>query len=233
MQQLPPAYSAIKKEGVTAYKAARAGKQLELEPRCVELYDAVLLAVCKEYWDVKLCVSKGFYVRSFARDLGRQLGTAAHLGALRRTASGCITIEQASALPLCAPIPFIDPVAALGLPVVVVSAAEASNVQNGKTLNIKEDGVLLSGPEGQGIDNFRTWRPPPNRGSYFAPQRAPHALQNQKSSTPCPSGPDSNTSALSVISIVHEDRLLAIYEAVGKSGLVKPKVVIPGGIQRT
>jgi len=133
MQQLPPAYSAIKKDGIKAYKAARAGAPLALEPRLVALYEADVLATSKNYWDVKLVVSKGFYVRSFARDLGRQLDSAAHLGALRRTASGSVTIEQASALPLSEPT-FIDPVPALGLPVYEVDAAEAAAISNGKTL---------------------------------------------------------------------------------------------------
>ncbi|MDR2035954.1 MAG: tRNA pseudouridine(55) synthase TruB, partial [Coriobacteriales bacterium] len=66
-EQMPPRYSAIKKEGITAYKAARAGKQLALEPRPVELHDATVMATGADYWDVRLTVSKGFYVRSFAR----------------------------------------------------------------------------------------------------------------------------------------------------------------------
>ena len=101
--QLPPAYSAIKKNGVTAYKAAREGKTIELEPREVTIYDATFIAhgvqsvdlddgqggrftASLPYWDVDLHVSKGTYIRSIARDLGHQLGCGAHLGALRRTA---------------------------------------------------------------------------------------------------------------------------------------------------
>jgi len=138
-EQVPPAFSAIKKQGVTAYKAARAGKPLELEPRPVELYDALILEAGKDFWDVRLTVSKGFYVRSFARDLGRALGSAAHLGALRRTASGCVTIEQACELAnlpeqQLGQLPFLDPVIALGYPMIEVDSREAQSVQNGRPL---------------------------------------------------------------------------------------------------
>jgi len=133
LEQLPPAFSAIKKDGVTAYKAARAGMQLELEPRQVELFDAFLLATGKDFWEVRLSVSKGYYVRSFARDLGRKLNSAAFLGTLRRTASGSVTIEQAITLPL-SNLSFIDPVAALGYPLVEVSTTEAQDVAHGRPL---------------------------------------------------------------------------------------------------
>jgi tRNA pseudouridine55 synthase len=139
-EQLPPAVSAIKKDGVRAYQAARSGAPLELEPRHVVLYDGKVRAVGPAYWDVRLTVSKGFYVRSFARDLGRRLGTAAHLGALRRTACGQVSVEQAQPLDTLAAsapaLPFIDPVWALGVPAVEVSATQARDVQNGKTLSL-------------------------------------------------------------------------------------------------
>ena len=137
-EQLPPAFSAIKKEGVTAYKAARAGEQLALEPRRVTLYDAAVCTAGPDFWEVILAVSKGFYVRSFARDLGQELGSAAHLGALRRTASGSVTIEQATLFPLAEPLQFLDPIAALGLPVVEVDAGQAQHVANGRPLTLKK-----------------------------------------------------------------------------------------------
>ena len=135
--QVPPAFSAIKKDGVTSYKAARRGEAVVLEPRQVHLYDAKLLAIDRDYWNVQLTVSKGFYVRSFARDLGEHLESAAHLGALRRTASGNVSVQQACQLSSLAPgepLPFIDVVAALDLPVIEVDAAGAERVSNGMTL---------------------------------------------------------------------------------------------------
>ena len=109
--QLPPAYSAIKKNGVTAYKAAREGKELELEPRRVSIYRARFIEAGFEeadlddgqggrftalltYWDVDLEVSKGTYIRALARDIGEALGSGAHLLSLRRTRVGDVGVEH-------------------------------------------------------------------------------------------------------------------------------------------
>ncbi len=75
--QMPPAFSAIKKDGQTAYKAAREGKDLELEARPISITDAYLLGVEPGppiAWNLSLTVSKGTYIRAIARDLGRDLG---------------------------------------------------------------------------------------------------------------------------------------------------------------
>ena len=121
--QVPPAFSAISVNGVRAYKAARAGDALELEPRPVTVHAADLIAVeagDRVCWTVSFTVSKGTYIRALARDLGRALGTAAHLSGLRRTASGAVSLSQclrvdylsAETAEACA----LDPVACLGLP---------------------------------------------------------------------------------------------------------------------
>ena len=95
IQQVPPAYAAVKVGGRTAYSRARAGEKVELAAREVQVRrlemtdwdppDARLLIVC----------SSGTYVRSIARDLGRALGSAAHLAALRRLAIGALDIADA------------------------------------------------------------------------------------------------------------------------------------------
>ena len=92
--QVPPAFSAIKVGGQVAHRAARAGKSLELEPRPIRVLTAALVGIDSGpplTWDIEVTVSKGTYVRALARDLGQELGTEAHLGALRRTASGTLT----------------------------------------------------------------------------------------------------------------------------------------------
>ena len=105
LSQVPPAYSAIKRDGVRAYAAARKGEDVELEPREVEIKEAQLLSANADLdglsgtsWDLVLTVSKGTYIRSLARDMGEALGTCAHLGALRRTMSGGITLADALTL---------------------------------------------------------------------------------------------------------------------------------------
>jgi len=100
-EQVPPAFSAIKRNGVTAHRAARAGNALELEARTITVTDALLMGVEPGppiAWNISVRVSKGTYIRAIARDLGRELGTVAHLGSLRRTTSGAIEIGRSHAL---------------------------------------------------------------------------------------------------------------------------------------
>jgi tRNA pseudouridine55 synthase len=100
--QIPPAYSAIKVDGRRSYDRARQGQEVELPEREVTLHGVTACgadpAGDTPYLDVDLDVSKGYYVRSFARDLGARLDLPAHLGGLRRTASGPFTLERAVGL---------------------------------------------------------------------------------------------------------------------------------------
>ena len=135
--QTPPAYSAIKVGGRVAHRAARAGEALDLAQRPVHIYDAALVAVdqATPSWDVHYEVSKGTYVRALARDLGRACETTAHLGALRRTASGALRLAAAHTLDAVGVAAsdgtitdlFTDPLSALGLPVHEADAAELAN----------------------------------------------------------------------------------------------------------
>jgi tRNA pseudouridine55 synthase len=93
--QLPPMVSAIKKDGVPLYKLARQGKTVEREPRFVHVYAHEILAVRLPEIDFRVVCSKGFYVRTYAHDIGAELGCGAHLSALRRTKSGRFSVEGA------------------------------------------------------------------------------------------------------------------------------------------
>jgi tRNA pseudouridine55 synthase len=93
--QVPPSFSAIKTAGVRSYARARKGEDFELPPRNVSVIEIDVVGATEESIDLSLFVSKGYYVRSLARDLGRALGVPAHLSSLRRTASGPFTIEDA------------------------------------------------------------------------------------------------------------------------------------------
>ena len=120
--QVPPAFSAISVNGVRAYKSARAGNAADLPPRPVEVYAADLIAVGGEgdtcVWTVAFSVSKGTYIRALARDLGRACESAAHISALRRTASGVVSIGACHAVEELSPESAagfaLDPIAALG-----------------------------------------------------------------------------------------------------------------------
>lgn len=96
--QIPPLFSAIQIGGERSYDLARAGKAVELEPRAVSARSLRLIAAASgdEPWiDLDVLVSKGYYVRSLARDLGERLGVPAHIAALRRVESGAFHVADA------------------------------------------------------------------------------------------------------------------------------------------
>ena len=92
--QMPPMVSAIKQAGVPLYKLARQGKTVVREPRFVHVYAHEIQAVRSPEIDFRVVCSKGFYVRTYAFDIGNELGCGAHLKALRRTKSGRFTLEH-------------------------------------------------------------------------------------------------------------------------------------------
>jgi tRNA pseudouridine55 synthase len=103
-QQTPPAVSALKVAGTPAYRLARRGQVVELAPRPVEVARLELVERHSDWLRLSLTVSKGYYVRALARDLGDWLGVPAHLAALRRTASGPYTLADAVPWPPAQPV---------------------------------------------------------------------------------------------------------------------------------
>ncbi len=98
IDQQPPAFSAIKVRGRAAYKLARKGREVDLPPRKVEVKEVELLEYTWPHVDVRLVTGPGFYVRSFARDLGELLGTGGYMEALERIRVGAYTKERAARL---------------------------------------------------------------------------------------------------------------------------------------
>ena len=102
--QIPPMFSAIKIDGVPLYKSARAGKDVEREPRFIRVSAFDLTRFASPEIDFVLRCTKGTYVRTVAHDLGQKIGCGAHLSKLRRSATGkftadqCLTLEQIQAL---------------------------------------------------------------------------------------------------------------------------------------
>jgi tRNA pseudouridine55 synthase len=94
-QQLPPAYSAKKVDGVRAYRLARAGKQVQLEPKPVTIHSLDVINYDYPELTIVTEVSSGTYIRALARDIGETLKTGAYLTALRRTQIGRFTIDDA------------------------------------------------------------------------------------------------------------------------------------------
>jgi tRNA pseudouridine55 synthase len=96
IEQTPPAFSAIKVDGQRAYKAARAGKTMNIEPRKVTIYE--ITDVSYGYPNLKFTakVSSGTYIRTLAEDIGQKLGTGGYLSSLRRTQVGLFSIKSAT-----------------------------------------------------------------------------------------------------------------------------------------
>jgi len=95
ISQVPPMYSALKRDGKPLYELARAGLTVEREARAVTIHELVLEGREGDLLRLRVRCSKGTYVRQLAEDLGVALGTVAHLEALRRTAAGRYTLAQA------------------------------------------------------------------------------------------------------------------------------------------
>ncbi len=98
IEQTPPAFSAIKINGQRAYKLARAGKEVEMPSREVEIYNIEMLDYTYPELKIRTHVSSGTYIRSLAADIGQVLGVGAYLTALRRTKIADFDIKDAEPL---------------------------------------------------------------------------------------------------------------------------------------
>lgn len=95
INQTPPSYSAIKINGVRAYKLARAGEVVDMPLREVTIHRLELLGYAYPEVDIRTHVSSGTYIRTLAEDIGRELGVGAYLTALRRTWVGEYAVANA------------------------------------------------------------------------------------------------------------------------------------------
>ena len=95
LQQTPPMFSALKKDGVRLYRLARQGKEIPRERRSIRVDRLRLRKLNDAEVEFDVTCSRGTYVRTLAADMGKYLGCGAHLKSLRRTACGHLTVEQA------------------------------------------------------------------------------------------------------------------------------------------
>lgn len=95
IQQTPPAYSAIKVDGQRAYKLARAGKEVKIEPRTITIYQLTITKYEFPELQILVSCSSGTYIRTLAEDIGNALGTGAYLTALKRTQIGGFELKNA------------------------------------------------------------------------------------------------------------------------------------------
>jgi len=144
IEQLPPMHSALKRDGVPLYRLARQGMAVAREPRRVRVMALEALQFEPPRLDLRVRCSKGTYIRTLAEDIGEALGTGAHLGALRRTASGgfrvgdAISLDALRDLSPAARGQRLLPLTALveGLPRTSLDAGAEARLRNGQALEI-------------------------------------------------------------------------------------------------
>ena len=98
IDQFPPVFSALKKEGKRLYEFARAGENVESKSRKVTIHNSEVLNIKNKAVDFCVTCSKGTYIRSLAHDFGKALKSGAHLTALRRTKIGSYSVENAASI---------------------------------------------------------------------------------------------------------------------------------------
>ena len=142
-EQVPPMFSAVKKDGVPLHKLAREGLEVPREPKRVRVERFALRKYDPPRLEIEVECSGGTYVRVLAADLGERLGCGAHLADLRRTRSGPFTLAEA-----CSPETLreeaesgeierrlVSPLAALGLPALRLSADEVAQIAQGSEID--------------------------------------------------------------------------------------------------
>lgn len=102
IEQFPPVFSAIKKDGKRLYEFARAGEAVEIKSRLVNISEFEITSINDNTIEFRIVCSKGTYIRSLAHDFGKALGSGAHLSVLRRTKIGDLEVKNA-----ISPIEFI------------------------------------------------------------------------------------------------------------------------------
>lgn len=95
LQQYPPIYSAIKKDGKRLYEHARAGEEIEIKTRTIEVSTFEITRIALPEVDFRIICSKGTYIRSLAFDFGKALQTGGHLTSLRRVKIGGFSVDNA------------------------------------------------------------------------------------------------------------------------------------------
>ena len=98
IEQVPPAFSAVRIDGKRAYDRARAGEDVEMKSRAVTIHALSVVEAGPDFVTLSATVSKGTYIRSLARDIALALGTVGHVTMLRRTRAGPFGLEKAISL---------------------------------------------------------------------------------------------------------------------------------------
>lgn len=157
LTQVPPMYSALKRDGKPLYEYARAGITLEREARQVTIRELELLSYRAPFLRIRVVCSKGTYIRVLGEDIGSTLGCGAHLQQLRRTGVGGLTLEGSVTLDQFASLEDDRRVRALlpvdGLlttfPKVMLNDVLTQRFLHGQRLALGKEGMTLPGKTGR------------------------------------------------------------------------------------
>jgi tRNA pseudouridine55 synthase len=153
--QVPPMYSALKRDGKALYEYAREGITLEREARPVTIHGLDFLGYEAPMLKIRVTCSKGTYVRVLGEDIGAALGCGAHLNALRRTGVGALTAEHMITLEALQahpdPLSLLAPVDALlsSFPAVELTAELAKRFLQGQRLALGKEAVAVPAQQGR------------------------------------------------------------------------------------
>ncbi|MGN0917549.1 MAG: tRNA pseudouridine(55) synthase TruB [Oxalobacter sp.] len=160
IQQVPPMYSALKRDGKPLYEYARQGIELEREAREVIIHELALVEWQPPYLTLSVTCSKGTYIRVLGEDIGKAIGCGAHLRMLRRTRVGALTLEQAVALsvlqetsdaPQTAKSHYLKPVDWLlsDSPSLVLPDGLSGRYRHGQRLSVIKENIPISDSKGR------------------------------------------------------------------------------------
>lgn len=155
--QIPPMYSALKRDGKPYYAYAREGITLEREGRLVTIHQLELINYQAPYLTLRVRCSKGTYIRVLGEDIGQALGCGAHLQALRRTQVGhlslsqTITLDSISNMPEIERVQLLAPVDALlsSFPIVHLNRELTRRFLQGQRLSSAKEGIAIPNEEGR------------------------------------------------------------------------------------
>jgi len=141
IEQTPPMYSALKKDGVPLYKLARKGIDVDRQKRKVNINHIELLEMNTPFFSLRVDCSKGTYIRSLVDDIGVELGTFAHVTELRRTRSGVFDIKDSCQLDSELNILSLEKALSMLLPVVDVDKDVAVKIAKGYQIDLWGAGI--------------------------------------------------------------------------------------------
>lgn len=157
LKQIPPMYSALKRDGKPLYEYARAGITLEREARTITIHELKILDYQSPFLRIHVRCSKGTYIRTLGEDLGLALGCGAHLSELRRTAVGSLQVTNAITLIALTEesedlrAQHLQSVDALivNCPKIMLNEQLATRFMHGQRLSLSKEGVALPVDQGR------------------------------------------------------------------------------------